>query len=446
MSATDEIEARFREAEAAADAGRWEEANRRLADLTARVAARPAGDPAHDRLAALRRRLADGPTRSAGPDRPATVRRYVAVRYYSRVSPGTAYPMLVVVSRHPLDDGQLEAAVRQSPADEVTFAAAPADVVPVLAGCTVVPPRHAVAVAPDLSSARFEVTAHGSVPRAAVLVQQAGETVATVPLEIRARRTLPSVVCAAAAVLVPVLLKANQLDLENAVADGGGRWRAAVAAVAGVVPWWLFGVVGAAVAGWLYWRSRPRTSTFFDVTTVAGLDAELSDRYDQGRHALSSGDAVRGLAVLDGLTRASPDFQPAWLLTADWHYERGAKDEALARYRRGLALGPSTARRFAQAASAAAAANDLTTALGWLDAGLGLTADGDTALRPLLLYNRACYLARQGEDATALAALAAALAAGFPDPTAVHTDPDLAPLRRLPAFAALVPTPPGNPA
>lgn len=436
---------RVRAAEAALAAGRWEEAERLTAELERWLAARAANKPEDTAtVAELRRRLNAGPFRSAGgPVDPKTaVRRHVSVRYYSRVRPGTAYPMLVVLSRLPLADADLERAAKQTDRDAVPLRAdQTVDVIPVLANCTVTPDRHALAVTGDLSEARFEVTAEsgGTVPRATVLVQQRGETVASIPLDIRARRTIPAILWGVLAVLVPVLLKVNQLDLESSISDGGGKWREFIAAGTDLVPWWAFGLALAAVAGWMWWRSRPHASNFFDVTTVPGPDPDVEDRYERGRAALMAGDAVGGLAILDEITRAAPDFQPAWLLTADWHFERGNRGEALSRYRRGLALGPSTARRFAQAATAAAAVDDLDAALGWVASGLGSPDAG--SLRALLLYNRACYLARRGEDEAGLTALTEAVAAGLPDPTAVHTDPDLAPLRRLPAFAARFPTP-----
>jgi Tfp pilus assembly protein PilF len=55
-----------------------------------------------------------------------------------------------------------------------------------------------------------------------------------------------------------------------------------------------------------------------------------------------------------------------------------------------------------------------------------------------LWYNLACCEARMGRSAEALASLERALDLGFPRPTQIESDPDLASLRGQAAFARLV--------
>lgn len=57
---------------------------------------------------------------------------------------------------------------------------------------------------------------------------------------------------------------------------------------------------------------------------------------------------------------------------------------------------------------------------------------------PIALYNLACARSVQGEKAKALEALKRALDAGLERSTQIDSDPDLAPLRDLPAFRMLV--------
>jgi len=438
MPSEAEFEARVRRIEGELAAGRFADAAnlaRQLRDWTR--AQFGANHPFAARADDLLRRAEAGPLRSG--DAPRSVQRHITVRYYTRVRPGTPYPMLVLISSRPISDAELERAVRQADQDKATLSTQhPADILPLLAGCTVSPPKHVVAVGPEIAEARFEIVANGAgqVPRACVWVQQRGETVANIPLEVKATRTVPMILWGVLAVFVPAVLKVFELDLEKTIGDGGSNWWAFLGQLVQVLPWWSYGLILGAIAVLTWWRSRPRSTTFFDVTMLDGPDLDTDQTYQDAREAFARGDSVRGLALLDELARAAPDFQPGWLLAGDWFFEQRQLREALNRYRAGLQLGPSTARRYAQAARSAADARELDLALTWVDAGLA-ASDGPT-LRAVLLFNRACYLARKGENDEAMRMLTQAVAAGLPDPSVLQTDPDMQLLRPHDDFRKLV--------
>jgi tetratricopeptide (TPR) repeat protein len=104
----------------------------------------------------------------------------------------------------------------------------------------------------------------------------------------------------------------------------------------------------AGVTGVLYWFTRPKgRDVFWDVTTSG--PAEMLARVEEDILE-EPGEA---LAALRELLRAYPDYQPAWLVYAEWHFDHDEYEAALTGYKEAVRLGPMGREHYRYAATAA---------------------------------------------------------------------------------------------
>lgn len=128
---------------------------------------------------------------------------------------------------------------------------------------------------------------------------------------------------------------------------------------------------------------------------------------------------------------ADPTFPLAYRRLADLYYERGDFAKALGHYRRALAEKPSDFAAAVQAGNSARRAGDAKAAA-------DLFAQAERA-RPgswVPVYNLACLAASQGDAARALALLGTMR--GFRRTALLASDRDLAAVRRLPGYPAVL--------
>jgi tetratricopeptide (TPR) repeat protein len=185
-------------------------------------------------------------------------------------------------------------------------------------------------------------------------------------------------------------------------------------------------------------RRRVRDTVAF-LTGVLSPDAAVAPEADAARSALIALYGHQPAAAAEALARlitSEPRDGEARRLLALSLVRAGRAAEAVATLREALAIEPDRAdlrealgRTLLETGDAAAAAPELERAL---------EGDLPAPRRANALYNLACAYARTGRLDEALARLEAALAAGFADRALLATDPDLAPLRDDPRFAALL--------
>src|SRR5262249_39150125 len=133
----------------------------------------------------------------------------------------------------------------------------------------------------------------------------------------------------------------------------------------------------------------------------------------EAEDALAAGDAARGRRLLDQLLRGQPDFRPAWLSAAGWHYRQGQYGEALTHYERAFALGPGSARDYFQAGRSAARLKQHARAAELVRRGLAQQPERE--LLQKMQFNLGCYLAQAGDAEGAVRSLGEAVRAGLTD-------------------------------
>src|SRR5262249_11471020 len=116
---------------------------------------------------------------------PPPVERRATVRYYHRMNPQRTFPLLVILSRHEIEQ-VVKRGVRQAQSKAFTVdEGSLVEIEPVLPGCSCYPPREQVRVGGGEVSVTFWVVPQvmGRVMQARVVVRQQGEVLAEVPLE-----------------------------------------------------------------------------------------------------------------------------------------------------------------------------------------------------------------------------------------------------------------------
>jgi tetratricopeptide (TPR) repeat protein len=136
------------------------------------------------------------------------------------------------------------------------------------------------------------------------------------------------------------------------------------------------------------------------------------------------------------LLKAFPDYRPARLFYAEWHYNTGNHRAALKGYERAFRLGAASARHYHKAAHAASKLGLNERALQILqDAAKQLPAGEMTGV---MLYNMGCYHARLGNLDAAMDHLHKAVRVGGVKRELYLTDVDLDPLRGRNDFKRLL--------
>jgi tetratricopeptide (TPR) repeat protein len=128
-----------------------------------------------------------------------------------------------------------------------------------------------------------------------------------------------------------------------------------------------------------------------------------------------------------------PTFPRVWRRLGDIYYERNDYPQALANYRKALAITPDDFEAMLQAGSSARHAGDAHAAARYFFQAERLRPD--SWLPP---YNLACLRAAQGEPGRATRLLALSLHRGFRQPELLEGDPDLAAVRSRPEYPDLL--------
>jgi hypothetical protein len=190
------------------------------------------------------------------------------------MNPDRMFPMLVVLSAREVAE-VVKKHVKQTTSEAFKVEDnALVEVEPVLPGCDVYPPRHALDAGDgttDVSTETFWIVPRvlGRVQGARVLIRQHGRVLAEVPLDVKVRKQTLAVACGLMGLAAPYLsmgLRALKLDPESQKAQGYAFYRQFGDWLAEAVrPEWIgLGFFGLAVA--LYFAMRPRRrEVFWDV-------------------------------------------------------------------------------------------------------------------------------------------------------------------------------------
>lgn len=369
------------------------------------------------------------------PKKKKAVRR-AAVRHYSRMHPQRVYPLLVTITK-----GMVERVAKRGTDQRATGPfqvelGKPVEIEPVLPGCDCHPPRIVARLgAADLKVA-FRVVPQvlGKVDGACVAIRQDHAVLAEVPLDIKVRRQLWVVLAGCITFALPCLsaiLKHFGVNLDIQSEEGFNLYVGFARLIFDTVsPLALTAGLGVGT-GLLWWTTRPeRRDTFWDLETIG--PAEKLKRIA----ALAEDDPDRAAGDLADLLQAFPDYRPALVYHAEWHFRNEDYAAALRSYEDALALGPGTAREHIRAAFAASKLGRNARALAILQQ--AVRAFPKDKVTGVLHYNMGCYQARLGQHDEALAALRRAVAAGYVKEESFRSDPDLEPLRRRADFRQLV--------
>lgn len=203
-----------------------------------------------------------------------TSSRRATVRYYARMNPDRMFPMLVVLSAREIAE-VVKKHVKQATSEAFKVEDnVQVEVEPVLPGCDVYPPRHALGAGDgttDVSTETFWIVPRvlGRVQGARVLIRQRGRVLAEVPLDVKVRKQTLAVACGLLGLAAPYLsmgLKALKLDPESQKAEGFAFYRRLGDWLSEMVrPEWIgLGFFGLALG--LYFAMRPRRrEVFWDV-------------------------------------------------------------------------------------------------------------------------------------------------------------------------------------
>jgi tetratricopeptide (TPR) repeat protein len=267
-----------------------------------------------------------------------------------------------------------------------------------------------------------------------VSIRQDHASLAEVELKVKVVQRTWVTLCGAITLALPGLsavLKHFGLDFESQQDRGFSLYLAAANLLFDKVsPLVLTATLGL-VTGVLWWLTRPqRRDVFWDIKTVSP-----AEKLKQIAAVVES-DPDQAVRELTDLLKAFPDYQPARLFYAEWHYDARNYSEALRAYERAFTGGVTKARHYLRASLSASKMGRDATALRILQ-------EAEQALPPeemmsVMLYNMGCYHARLRNPNKALAYLRRAVAAGYTKAASFQKDPDLACLRPLPAFRRLL--------
>jgi hypothetical protein len=364
---------------------------------------------------------------------PAPVERRATVRYYERMNPQRMFPLLVVLSRHEIQQ-IVKRQVTQAQSKSFQVAAkSPVEVEPVLAGCSCYPPKEHIDVSAETASVTFWVVPHvlGRIMHARVVVRQEGRVLTEVPLEMRVTQQSLTLLLGALSLVLPLLLmllRHYNLDFESQLADGFGLYaQIGNWVVSSLSPEVLTGamLVAAALA---YWWLRPRQRDVFWDVTPAKSNAKDDLPAPQKQRAAKP-DATR--------VEAGSERQATLLVRAEQLFQERDFTRALALYESALTLGPSASPLIYHHASLAAHHS------GSKARALSILKEAEARLQPkdmkgVLWFNMACFATGLGRFEEAMRCLHQAVERGYRDPLKYRNDPDLEPLRWRPKFRRLL--------
>jgi tetratricopeptide (TPR) repeat protein len=274
----------------------------------------------------------------------------------------------------------------------------------------------------------------GKVEGASVMIRQNHATLADITLEMKVVQRTWVVFSGAMTFIVPglsAILKHFGLDFESQREAGFSFYMAVARLVFDKVSPLGLTIGLGLVTGLLWWFTRPRIrDVFWDIETT-GPEEKL-------RRIVAAKEAGEPESVEEimALLKAFPEYQPARLFYADWHYEQKSYKAALRGYERAFKLGVTKARYYQRASRAASSLDQIEQALHILQMADQLLPPNE--MNGVMLYNKACYHARLGQFDEAIACLPRAMRAGYKKRESYENDRDLDPLRGRDDFKRLL--------
>ncbi len=365
------------------------------------------------------------------------VGRYATVRYYSRMNPQRMFPLLVVVADRALMQVDQEGVGQRTSGRFQVARGSVVEVEPVLPGCACYPPREQVRIGKGEATATFWVVPQvlGTFMEPRVVLRQDHRILADIPLRIKVVKRTMAVVMGVLTLVLPFLstvLKHFRLDFETQLKEDFGLYaQAADLALSSLSSEGLAGLLLAGTVGFYLWSRPGKRDLFWDLTP-----ATPEELFRKGTEAIDQGDERRGGEMISSLLNTHPEFQPAWLYFAEWHYVLKDYASALECYEQGLALGKAEPPHYLHAAVAAGRLRHPDQALAILrEAQKLLPPSGYTKL---IWYNMGCYAIRLGNLDEGVGYLKKAVEAGYKNVQQLQSDRDLKPVRGRAEFLRLL--------
>jgi len=200
-----------------------------------------------------------------------TTERRATVRYYSRMNPDRVVPLLVMLTRHEVEE-IIKKHVEQRATGPLTISKdVPIEIEPVLPGCQCHPPKVTTLLGASDDVFTFHIVPHvlGEVTGARVLIRQDHKMLAEIALDMRVVQRTLVVASGLSTFVVPAasaLMKRTGIDLSPK--DGSDPYIAVLNFLFGEVSPVLLTAVLAAVTVGLYLYTRPKgRDVFFDIST-----------------------------------------------------------------------------------------------------------------------------------------------------------------------------------
>ena len=360
--------------------------------------------------------------------------RRATVRYYNRMNPERAYPLLVIISKKAIQKVQKRNVAQDKSGPFQVALDSPVEIEPIIPGCDCYPPK----ITTRLSSKDLEVTFRivprviGKIDGSSVKISQDNLSLAEIPIDVAIKKRVGAMLCAASTILLPAassLLHHFEVDFAQQNAEGFSFYVSALHLLFNwITPVGLTMGLGV-VTGLLWWTSSPRKrDVFWDINKSPAdlLLAQIS----------SQTDSQQRLQAFLNILRDYPDHHPTLLQYSDFQVQLQDFEQALIGYERAFELGSAQSQHYARASLCASKMNDTETALSILQ-----QAEEDLPVEQFsgaMFFNLACYLTRLGKYDTAMSYLPRAIAAVYQKVESYKNDPDLLPLRELPEFQELV--------
>jgi hypothetical protein len=362
--------------------------------------------------------------------------RRATVRYYCRMNPERVYPLLVLITQDMVEKVRKKDTDQKSSAPFKVDAESPVEIEPVLPGCECHPPRMTVKIGRGDLTLTFRVVPRvlGRVDGAAVTIRQDHVPLAEIELDVKVTNHLWVVLSGAATFLLPglsAILKHFGLDFETQKEQGFSLYLALARLLFDrISPAALTVLLGLGTA-LVWWLMRPRARDVFWKIEKVGPAEKLK----RIAAAAPSAPEQASRDLLE-LLKAFPNYLPARLFYAEWHYNTKNYRASLKGYKRAFKLGVAEGRHYYKASIAADKLGENERALQILQAADEMLPAGE--MTGTMIYNMGCYQARLGKGDEAMACLWRAVKAGWCNLASCRDDPDLAPLRDRDDFKQLV--------
>lgn len=370
----------------------------------------------------------------ASPQKP--IVRRATVRYYRRMNPDRAYPLLVLITKDLIDR------IKKKDTDQITSEAftvkpdLPVEIEPILPGCDCYPRKLVVRLSEGEVTAKFRIIPRvfGKIEECSVAIRQDHQLLSDVPLDVKIVNRLWVLMSGLFTFGLPAsssILKYFGVGFDAQENQPVDIYVTVARLVFDQVSPLVLTIGLGLCTVLIWWYTRPVTrDVFWDVQKLGP-----AGRLSQIITALKARDASAERDLMALLTEF-PVYQPARFCLADWKFINQEYRGALQEYLRAFELGVGKPSDYLCASFAASKIANNEVALKILqDAEKKLVP---SSITPTMLYNLGCYLVRTGDLDQAMEYLRRALAAGFAKKQLYFEDADLVPLRKRSDFQKLL--------